>query len=108
MLKEVLAGQVEKMHQRKRKAEDSPEGRRHKRHPYAMEWGPPPVNYDSPQRMYRGAGHLPPRAVGGSPLSRPSGKVSKSHGSPLGRSDQVCSCFHVPWPSNNTLPASST
>ncbi len=96
MLKEVLAGQVEKMHQRKRKAEDSPEGRRHKRHPYAMEWGPPPVNYDSPQRMYRGAGHLPPRAVGGSPLSRPSGKVSKSHGSPLGRSDQVGSCFHTP------------
>lgn len=81
--------EVEKMHQRKRKAEDSPEGRRYKRHPYATEWGPPPVNYDSPQRMYRGAGHLPPRAVVGSPLSRPSGKVSKSHGSPLGRSDQV-------------------
>jgi len=97
-LKELLAGQVKKMHQRKRKGEDSPEGRRHKRqgHPYAMEWGSPPVNYDSPQRMYHGAGHLPPRAVGGSPLSRPSGKASKSHGSPLGRSDQVFSCFFVP------------
>ena len=106
----MLAGQVEKMHQRKRKAEDSPEGRRHKRqgHPYAMEWGSPPVNYDSPQRMYRGAGHLPSRAVGGSPLSRPSGKASKSHGSPFGRSDQVCSCFDVPWLSNNKLPVSST
>lgn len=83
------------MHQRKRKGEDSPESRRLKRpqsgYSHVMDWGHPPANYDSPQRMHRVAGHLPPRAVGGSPMSRPSGKISKSHGSPLGRSDKVCS-----------------
>lgn len=83
------------MHQRKRKGEDSPESRRLKRpqsgYSRVMDWGHPPANYDSPQRMHRVAGHLPPRAVGGSPMSRPSGKISKSHGSPLGRSDKVCS-----------------
>ena len=90
-LRSSLVTQVEKMQHRKRKGEDSPEGRRHKRH--AMEYGYHAVNYDSPQRMQRGgAGQLPPRAVGGSPAGRPAGKSSsKSHGSPLGRTDKVYS-----------------
>ena len=94
-LKTTTFVQEEKLHRRKRKGEGSPEDRRHRRmhysHMYPLEYSHRsmgPVSYESPQRMQRGAGHLPARAVANSPLGRTAGK-GKSGGSPVGRSDKV-------------------
>ena len=83
------------MQRRKRKNEGSPDDRRMRRmhysHHYPMDYGHrmlPPASYESPQRMQRGAGHLLPRTVAGSPVGRPAGK-GKSGGSTLGRSEKV-------------------